>query len=75
MVTLLNYNGNPISSFVSQLTGGHPCTLSDNAVIFMGMNDGIEKGWECEDVTVPRAESQAARRTGRFWQAKLAELS
>lgn len=49
MVTLLNYNGNPIASFVSQLTGGRPCTLSDNAVILMGMNDGIERGRECED--------------------------
>lgn len=49
MVTLLNYNGNPIASFVSQLTGGHPCTLSDYAVILMRMNDGIERGRKCED--------------------------
>lgn len=50
MVTLLNYNRKPIASFVSQLTGGHPCTLFDNAVILMGIIDVIERGRKCEDV-------------------------
>lgn len=66
MVTLFNYNGNPIPSFVSQLTGVHPRTLSDYVVILMGMNDGMKEGGSVRTQTVPRAESEAARRTGRF---------